>query len=150
MLQIEIVKQPDGAGVLRVTRQDGSVTWQKQNRHAAHLALYGLTHFAVETVLCCRRGFFGLISEGWEVAETTGKTVRGALPAEAVEVEKIVGLFDSERAAGMLWTAAEFNAFSPRALTDAEMQEIRAVRGMLFGRWSATAAGGKLELEFQL
>jgi hypothetical protein len=49
MLQIEIAKQPDGAGVLRCVRQDGSVTWQKQTMHAAHFAVHDLTHFAVET-----------------------------------------------------------------------------------------------------
>jgi len=97
MLQIEIVKQPDGAGVLRCVRQDGSVTWQKQTRHTAHFALHDLTHYAVETALGYRRGFFGLISEGWDVDDTTGKGARGTLPAEAVEVERIVGLFDAER-----------------------------------------------------
>src|ERR1700733_6609574 len=103
MLRIEIVKQPDGAGVLRCTRQDGSVSWQKQTRHAVHFAAHDLTHFAVETVLGYRRGFFGLIAEGWEVEDTTGKGARGPIPEEAGEVEKIVGLFDSERASGMLW-----------------------------------------------
>ena len=78
MLQIEIVKQPDGAGVLRCVRQDGSVTWQKQTRHAAHFALHDLTHYAVETALGYRRGFFGLIAEGWDVDDTTGKGARGA------------------------------------------------------------------------
>src|SRR5579872_4676253 len=112
MLIIEILKQPDGSGVLRCTREDGSVTWQKQARHAAHFALHDLTHFAVETALGYRRGFFGLIAEGWDVDDTTGKGTRGALPAAAVEVEKIVGLFDSERASGTLWSAEEFNTFA--------------------------------------
>jgi hypothetical protein len=105
---------------LRCIRQDGSVTWQKQPTHAAYFALHDLTHYAVETALGYKRGFFGLIAEGWEVDDTTGKGARGALPAEAVEVERIVGLFDSERASGALWTAEEFNEFAPRALTDAD------------------------------
>ncbi len=58
MLQIEIVKRSDGSGVLRCTRQDGSVTWRKLTKHAAHFALHDLTHYAVETVLGYRRGFF--------------------------------------------------------------------------------------------
>jgi hypothetical protein len=148
MLHIEIAKQPDGVGVLRCTRQDGSVTWQKQSRHAAHFALHDLTHYAVETTLGYHRGFFGLIAEGWDVDDTTGKGARGALPAEAVEVERIVGLFDSERASGVLWTAEEFNDFAPRALTDAEIQKVRALRAALFRQWSAIAPGQKLELKF--
>jgi hypothetical protein len=56
MLQIEISRQPDAAVVIRCTRDDGSVTWQKQTRHAAHFVLHDLTHYAVETVLDYRRG----------------------------------------------------------------------------------------------
>ena len=150
MLKVEIVKQPDGSGVLRCTRQDGSITWQKQTKHAAHFALHDLTHYAVETSLGYRRGFFGLITEGWDVDDTTGKGSRGPLPAEAVEVEKIVGLFDSERASGMLWIREEFNEYAPRPLTDAEIQGVRALRGTLFQQWFATAPGQSMELTFSL
>ncbi len=150
MLQIEIVKQPDGAGVLRCVRQDGSVTWQKQTKHAAHFALHDLTHYAVETALGYRRGFFGLIAEGWDVDDTTGKGARGALPAEAVEVERIVGLFDAERGSGVLWSAEEFNGFAPRAITGAEIQSVRTLRAALFHQWFAIAPGQKMELKFEL
>jgi len=61
MLSIQITKRSDGGGVLRCVRADGSVTWQKQTaRHAAFFALHDLTHFAVETTLGYRQGFFGL------------------------------------------------------------------------------------------
>ena len=148
-VEIEIVKQPDGEGVLRCIRPDGSVTWQKQRKHAAHFAVHDLTHFSVETVLGYRRGFFGLIAEDWDVEETTGNGARGSLPAEALEVERIVGLFDAERASGALWTAEEFNTFSPRTLTDGEIQEVRARRSVLLRQWSAIAPGQKLELRFE-
>jgi|SRR5579875_1540796 len=69
MQRVEITKLANGTGLLRCTRQDGSVTWQKQDRHAAHFALRDLTHFAVKTVLRCRRVFFGLIAEGWGIEE---------------------------------------------------------------------------------
>jgi hypothetical protein len=149
IVHIEIAKQPDGTGVLRCTRQDGSVTWQKQTRHAGHFALHDLTHYAVETALGYRHGFFGLIAEGWDIHDTSGKGARGALPSEAIEVERIVGLFDSERASGALWKAEEFNKFAPRALTDAEIRKVRAMRAALFHQWSAIAPGHKLELEFE-
>ena len=148
MLRIEIVKQADGTGVLRCTREDGSVTWQKQTRHAAHFALHDLTHYAVETALGYRQGFFGLLAAGWDVEDTSGKGSRGAVPPEAIEVERIVGLFDAERGSGTLWTAEEFNEFGPRALTDAEIQNVRALRGVLFQQWKAVAPGQTLELQF--
>lgn len=150
VLRIEIVKRPDGTGVLRCTRQDGSVTWQKQAKHAAYFALHDLTHFAVETALGYRRGFFGLLSQGWDVDDTTGKGARGQVPSETVEVERIVGLFDSERGCGTLWTADEFSEHAPRALTDDEIHRVRALRAALFRKWAAVAPGEKLELTFEV
>ena len=148
MLKVQIDKRADGSGVLRCTRADGSVTWQKQRRHAAHFALHDLTHFAVESTLGYRRGFFGLISEGWEIEETTGKGSRGRLPPEATEVERIVGMFDMERASGALVTAEDFATHAPRHLTDADIVRVRTRRGELFSRWSAVEPGGTLELRF--
>ena len=131
--------------MLRCTRQDGSVTWQKQTRHAAYFALHDLTHYAVETALGYREGFFGLIAGGWDVDDTTGKGMRGALPPCAVEVEQIVGLFQTEQASGTLWTVEEFNAFAPRPLSAAELEDVRTRRAALFQQWFATPPGGKLE-----
>jgi len=147
-LTIQIAKRADGVGVLNCMREDGSVTWQKQARNAAHFSLHDLTHYAVEKSLGYRRGFFGLIAEGWEIDETTGKSERGALPPEALEVERIVGLFDSERSSGALWSAEEFNRFAPRELADDEIQKVRTLRAELFQRWAAVEAGMKLELQF--
>jgi hypothetical protein len=149
MLRVEIAKQPDGVGLLRCTRQDGSITWQKQPKHGAHFALHDLTHYAVETALGYRRGFFGLIADGWEVDDTTGQGARGPLPAEALEVERIVGLFDAERGSGALWSPEEFSEFAPRRLTNPEIQSVRTLRAALFHQWFAIAPGQRLELTFE-
>ncbi len=149
---VEIVKRADGAGVLRCTRADGSITWQKQvPRHAAHFAPHDLTHFAVETTLGFRQGFFGLLASGWEVEDTTGKGARGPLPPEAGVVEHIVGLLDSERACGCLWTVEEFHTYTPpgaRLLTAEEILAVRKRRGELFRQWSEVAPGESLQLEY--
>jgi hypothetical protein len=124
------------------------VTWQRQTRHAAHFVPHDLTHYAVETSLGYTNGFFGLITEGWDVDETTGKGTRGALPPEALEVEKIVGVFDSERGSGTSWTVDEFNEFIPRRLSDAEIQKVRNLRGALFNQWFNLPSGERLQLTF--
>ena len=147
-MKIEILKEPHGAGVLHCTRTDGTLTWQRRAKHAEHFALHDLTHYAVETVLGYGRGFFGLIAEGWELDDTTGKGQRGGLPAEAIEVERIVGLFDTERASCVLWACEEFNLYAPRTLTEDEIQKVRTARGVVFRQWFAIAAGDKLELTF--
>jgi hypothetical protein len=61
-----------------------------------------------------------------------------------------VGVFDSERACGQLWSVDEFNAFAPRVLSQTEILNIQAARGNLFRQWSAVEAGDKLELQFAL
>jgi len=147
-LRIEIVKRADGAGMLRCTRADGSVSSQKQAKYAAHFALHDLTHFAVETVLGCRRAFFGLIAEGWDIEDTIGKGARGPLPEEAIQVERIVGLFDVERASGVQSNAGEFSANTGRTMTDDELHRIRELRAELFVKWAAVAPSTALELEF--
>jgi len=149
-LRIEIVKRADGGGVLRCKRADGSVVWQKQSRHAAHFALHDLTHFSVETALGYRRGFFGLVAEGWNFDDVTGKGTRGALPEEATEVERIVGLFDAERASGTEWSTGDLNQDCGRGLAEDDIRRIREMRADLFRRWAATAPGEALVLEFAI
>ena len=160
MLLIQITKRPDGAGVLRCIRADGSVTWQKQGiRQAPFFALHDLMHFAVESTLGLR-GFFGLVAEGWDLEDTSGKGTRGASPGEAVEVEYMVGSFDTERASGTLLTADEFNEFAaihaaasgrpaPRRLTDEEIVKVRARRSELFSQWFALQPGAVIELRYE-
>jgi len=153
-VRVQITKKVDGSGVLRCVRADGSVTWQKQaDRHAAYFALHDLTHFAVETALGFRRGFFGLIAEGWDIEDTTGKGARGPLPPEAAEAEIIVGLFSAERASGVIWTVDEFHQSAAmvgaRKLSFDEIVRVKKKRSELFQRWSAVAPGASLELQFE-
>lgn len=149
-MKVEIVKRADGAGVLRCIRDDGSTTWQKQTgRHAAYFALHDLTHFAVESTLGLREGFFGLMAQGWDVDDTTGKGARGPLPGEAGLAEALAGLFFGDYASGG-WTTEEINRYSPRVLSEEQIAGIRACRSELFAQWAAVPAGGSLSLEFSL
>jgi hypothetical protein len=157
-LIIEFAKQKDGSAVLRCRRADGSVSWQKQEgKHAAFFPLHDLTHYAVETELGFRRGFYGLIAEGWEIAETTGKRARGPLPNETLEVEYLVSAFSAERASGTATTAAEFNDLAatfasanempqPRKLSDEELGRVRSRFNELATQWRSLAPGSTLEL----
>jgi hypothetical protein len=161
-LIIEFAKQKDGTSVLRCVRADGSMTWQKQEgKHAAFFPLHDLTHYAVETELGFRRGFYGLIADGWEIAETTGKTARGALPNEALEVEYLVSAFSAERAGGSPSAAEDFNelaaAFArakempePRQLSDEELDRVRSRFNELTTKWRALPAGATMQLAFPL
>ena len=161
-LLIQLTKRADGGAVLRCTRGDGSVTWQKlHGRQAAFFPLHDVTHYAVETELGFTRGFYGLIALGWDIDETTGKSARGPLPNGAIVVEYLVGQFDLERASGVRWTAAELNAHAaghfsqrnqpaPRALDDVDLARVRRSLRELYARWCSLRAGETLELEFHV
>lgn len=158
-LQVEIVKRTDGGSVLRCTRADGSVTWQRlAGAQAGFFPNHDLTHFVVESALGATSAFFGLVASGWEIEETTGLGARGPIGPEALLVERLVGLMDVERATGGSWDAATFIeqvamadpslATEAERLTDAHLAAIRQLRAELFARWAATPAGGTLVLRF--
>jgi len=161
-LIVEIEKRADGSSLLRCTRPDGSVTWQKtKSRHGAYFPLHDLIHFAVETVLEMKSGFFGLIVQGWEIEDTTGKGARGPIPTEAKTVELIVGLLQSESASGQEWSSAQFmeqaalfaasrNEDVTIEVTDEELRAIRARMRDLHSRWGAVPMGRALSLDFPL
>lgn len=136
------------------------MTWQKQQgSHAIFFPLHDLTHYAIETELSFGRGFYGLISAGWDIEETTGKTARGPLPDEAIEVEYIVSALAAERATDAVSTAEEFNQLAeifagtkglaqPGLLTGADLIRVRSRIDELFLRWRTLAPGDTLELAF--
>ena len=160
MLVLQFTRRSDGSALLRCIRADGSTTWQRQDdHHAAFFPLHDLTHYAVETELGFRRAFYGLIAEGWDIAETTGKSARGPLPDEALEVEYFVSAFAVERASGAATTAEEFNQLAatyadargrprPRPVTHEELAKVRSRFDQLAAKWRGLAPGETMELAF--
>ena len=155
-LRVQLTKRPDGGAVLRCVRADGSATWQRQEgARAAFFPFHDLTHLAVESTLGFGSGFYGLVADGWDIDDTSGKGRRGRLPAEAVLVEHLVGLLDRERMGGAPpLSAAELRALletagqAPPDLGDAALDAARARIAELHGAWAALAAGETLELPF--
>jgi len=144
---IQLKKGRDGPSTLACVRPDGSRTW-------AHLhpffPVHDLTHCAVESVLQIGQAFFGLVRSGWAIDDFASPGTAHRLPAEAVRAERIVGVFDLERASGRAYTAAEFNAAAPggAAITEADLAAIRSLRDELHARWIALAPGQTLEIPF--
>ncbi len=109
-------------------------------------AFHDLTHFAVETTLRFRSGFYGLIADGWDIADTSGKGKRGALPTEAVLVENLVALFSRAPL-----DADDFNAQLAMMSADAPSftdAQLAAVRARISELHEAFAAQGAMELTF--
>ncbi len=147
-MEISFHSREDGTTVLRITRSDGTVTWQKQQgSHARFFPLHDLTHYAVETTLRTGSAFYGLIAAGWDISDTDGKHDRGPLPPRALTIEHIVGLLDHERAGvAVPMTADEFNEHLESSLrsgrlsetltlTDDQLSKIRAKIAGLHEAW---------------
>jgi len=159
-LYITMTKRRDGAIVSRFERPDGTATWQrKEGATARFFAVHDLEHYAVETTLGYRRGFYGLVAEGWNLADFGSPWPRGRLPADAEPAELIVGFLDGERAGGVEWTAEDFNERAagyyaeqrlenPPRLDEETLACIRAAARELRERWDAVPEGGTLELTF--
>jgi hypothetical protein len=162
-LSIRIKKKTDGAAALSCTRADGSTTWQRQDGQLGRFfPLHDLTHYAVETVLGLKHGFYGLLAEGWDITRFTDPGMSKQLPEDAGLAEVLVGFLDVERATGTRATAEDFNwkirtyydehgggtptpAFR---MTDDLLDRIRSLRAELFARWHAVQPGDSLELSF--
>jgi hypothetical protein len=161
-VKIEFTKRADGRTVLRCEREDGSVTWQRnENEQALFFPVHDLMHYAVETELGFSQGFFGLLAAGWDISETTGKSPRGGLPSEALEVEYLVSAFSAERAGNAAASAEEFNQLAatfakakgmprPRQLSEGELARVRTRFDELATKWRILAPGKTLELQFLL
>src|SRR5262249_42752559 len=154
-LRVQFTKRTDGSVVLRCVRRDGSATWQRHEKHASFFSYHDLRHFAVETTLGLRKGFYGLIADGWDIADTNGQGARGRLSAASVFVEHIVGLFERERAGGALpLSASEFNAQIDAMIgtkpdrpsfTDAQLTNVRNRTEELHTQWTGIPGGSMLE-----
>jgi hypothetical protein len=159
-MTIRLGRRRDGAAILRCERADGTVTWQRQEgKIASVFPFHDMTHYVVETELGFRAGFFGLVAQGWDINDTSGKTARGPLPEEAITVENVVGLFDVQRSLGVEWTADEVNEQArifatargtpaPPVLADDEVSKIRQRIRDLFERWNRLTPDETLDLPF--
>ena len=160
-LTIRIKKNKDGTAALSCTRADGTVTWQKQQgQQGAFFPRHDLTHYAVETVLGHRRGFYGVVADGWDISDFGVPWPKGPMPADMDPSELIVGFLDTERASGVIWDASDLEAKAAQyfemhnidaklSITNDELWKIRQRRGELFKMWEAVPPGETLELEFE-
>ncbi len=158
---IRIKKGKDGRVALSCTRADGTTTWQRQEGgQAAFFPKHDLTHYAVETALGLRQGFYGLVSSGWDLTDFGTPWPRGKLPLEAGMSETIVSVFDLERSSGEFATADDLNRrfaeycaendLPPqREFTEQDLARVREKRGELFAKWDAVQPGDALEIPFE-
>jgi len=155
-LKIRFTRGKDKKDVLSAVRSDGSQTWQHQH---PGIPAHDLTHFAVESTLRLKNGFYGLLAQGWDITRLIDRDVRSILPPEGLWVEFVVGLVQTERLAPEPLSAAEFNNLLEkekenfglkydRHLSDDELSSIRQVFLENYSKWRALQPGESLSLIF--
>lgn len=159
-LIIRLKRHADGSASLTCLRSNGTVTWQRQQgAQAGFFPRHDLTHYAVETTLGHRRGFFGLVADGWDLSDFGPPWPKGRIPSGSDPAELIVGFLDVERATGHAMSAADFNekmrihgdgngVFAHATLSKGDLDRIRARMRELFACWAAVPESGVLELAF--
>src|SRR5215467_451241 len=105
-LKVRFTRGKDKKDVLSVVRADGSQSWQHQQ---PGIPVHDLTHFAVESTLQLKNGFYGLLAQGWDITRLVDKDVRSMLPLEGLWTEFVVGLVQTERLSPEPLSATEFN-----------------------------------------
>jgi hypothetical protein len=132
-----------------------------QHTEREFFPLHDLTHYAVESVLAHRRGFYGLVADGWDLTDFGTPWPRGPLPVDLDPSELIVGQIDLEKATGMRIDAVALNVYirdwlaehSPlqrlvHEITDSDLESIRTLRNELHEQWRALEPGAAMELVF--
>ncbi len=141
-----------------MVRKDGSQSWQHQT---AGIPVHDLTHFAVETTLGLKNGFYGLVAQGWDITQLTAKDVRSILPVEGLWTEYVVGLIQTERLSPEPMSADEFNGQLEkekqesglkydRRLTEDELFNIRKTFLAIYSEWRQLGPGESLSLTFDV
>ena len=160
MLLLRFNKSPDGSSTLTCTRPDRSVTWQRQQGpHARFFIPHDLTHYAVETILNYRLGFYGLLAQGWNFTDFGAPWPRGPIPPNADPAELIVGFLDADQTSPIPASADQLNnhaatfyqslaAPNPPKLTDDQLTQIRSRLQQLLAQWEAVEPGQFLQLTF--
>ena len=108
-LRILFAKAKDASSqdVLTCIRKDGSRTWSKL--HAA-FPIHDMTHYAVESEVGARDGFFGLLAQGWDIGDFAVPEQRARMPLEALWVEHVVGIIWREYVTREATSYADFES----------------------------------------
>ncbi len=138
-------------------RSDGTSTWQEAE---PFLILHDLTHYAVETTLGTKQGFYGLLQEGLDITdfEKKQKITPQTLPREAIRTEILVTLFltelnDQQPLTDFNHTFAEtIRSYGIEAtpLNENQLASIRTLLDNLIKKWKNLSSGSTLALRYPI
>jgi hypothetical protein len=156
-LQVNLKKISAERSSFHCRRPDGTDVWSRVHPfYPGH----DLSHFAVETALGLRQGFYGLIATGWELADFVQKRVAEKLPLEAFWTECAVGVTEllnrpiplplAEWQDALDQSVASQKLPPFRRVNEAEYARLNTLRADLLRQWVALPMGETLTLGFAM
>lgn len=137
--------------MLTAIRADGTSTCHTIGPADAFGPVHDLAHYVMESLCGIRRGFLGLLAEGWNIDDFEAVPA-SRIPAEAIRAERLAGGLSRQRLMGQPLSAVDFNwaAQSPpgEELTAGEVEDAHRWLGELWGQWKNVPPGQALELQF--
>jgi hypothetical protein len=158
-VKLKLKKRDGGDTIVTFVRADGSSTSGRLGS-GGFGAVHDLTHYAVETTLGLRQGFYGLLAQGWDIPGFEVKGAAHQLPDEALVTECNVGQLTNVVFAAREVAAEEFNWLVRSAVDgvrpgaavppiNAEiLRQMRHSLDALLARWHALPPGETLELKY--
>ena len=108
-MQIALCRFVGKPTTITCIRDDGSITWQTYGPHSDFFAIHDLTHYAVETELGYKHGFFGMIAQGRDINDF-GPGSAASLHPEAFHAEMLAGLLSTAEGNGARLTYEEIKS----------------------------------------
>ena len=156
---IRITKHEGKPPTLSCVRGDGSTTWQSYGNQRDFFPIHDLTHYAVETELGYRHGFYGMIAAGRGVNDF-GSGDAASFHPEAIYAECLAGLLTTTFGVGSNLTYEEIKKtldgqteearIPPIELSPEQFTAIRAKTATLVQRWREMPLDAFIELEWPL
>lgn len=154
-MKIIFKKGKANKNTIHIHRPDGSETWRTYQSQS--LVYHDFIHFAVESVVHLKNGFFGLLASGMNINdfEEMSKPATETLPLESIQVEFIVGTFQLEMQDHRwgkdfnenLKTMCELKEVQPPSpLSEEQQSEIRTIFHELWARWKVLPVGEEVTL----
>jgi hypothetical protein len=145
-MMLRFKKKSDGSAVITAIRADGSCTHQSIGSANGYGPLHDFCHYAVETYFRITNGFYGLLSQGWNIEDfETG--IRGPIPEEALFTERFAGALSQSMGGAQRFTADEINlTVGSPAVTAPQLAELESRVEDLCRHWRALAPSETLEL----
>jgi len=159
-LTLRYKKKGDGSAAFTAIRGDGSSTTAQLGAAGGFGPVHDMAHYVVEDQFRIRKGFLGLLANGWNIEDfTTGaldRMIREGVIKDAGRAEVVAGLLSGDSFSPFPLSVDDFNwtvqsqSEEIPSLTADELATLRQRLTALRDQWDALHSGETLELSIDI